>query len=97
MIKRTAAIVATATLLSTGVASALPTHAARTDRPVPKWVTISCQQEDSVYCHWDAGRSGNHRGHSFMVRQFPGKAKMVCVMYVDRKFAAKHDYCESTR
>lgn len=61
------------------------------------WMKRPCANEDSVNCFWDAGTSGNGGGHSFYVRQFPGKQRMVCVMYVRARDARRWDYCEATR
>lgn len=85
------ATIAAAALLSTGVGVA--TAAPTADHPMPKWTNTPCEYEDSVNCYWDAGSMGNGSGHSFIVRQVPGKAHMVCVFYTQRKFARHHDYC----
>lgn len=69
----------------------------QTTHTMPRWATRPCPEEDSVNCYWDAGTSGNHKGHSFMVRQFPGRRHMVCVMYVKPADARRWDYCEATR
>lgn len=63
-------------------------------QPTAFWMRTPCEYEDSVNCYWDAGGSGNHKGHSFYVRYVPGKAHMVCVFYTQAKFARWHDYCE---
>lgn len=60
-----------------------------------RWLTQPCPTEDSVNCYWNAAEQGNGTGRSFYVRQFPGSAHMVCVMYVDRGYARSHDYCTS--
>jgi hypothetical protein len=60
---------------------------------IPFWVTRPCATEDSVNCRWDAKLQGNGKGHSYIVREFPGSAHMVCVMYTHRKYARHHDYC----
>lgn len=73
-----------------------PAHTSRTSHvsPVITWVSNRpCKQEDSVNCAWNAQEQGNRHGHSFIVRQFPGKAHLVCVMYDERRFAKHHDYC----
>lgn len=62
---------------------------------IPWWVTTPCKTEDSVNCRWNAKTQGNGKGHTYIVRQFPGKAHMVCVMYAQRKYARTHDYCEA--
>lgn len=59
----------------------------------PWWMKHACAQEDSVNCFWDASHAGNHRGHSFIVREMPGKKHMVCVMYIKRADARRWDYC----
>lgn len=61
--------------------------------PLPQSMRQACAQEDSVNCYWDARVAGNQHGHSFVVRQFPGSAHMVCVMYERAKDAARWDYC----
>lgn len=60
---------------------------------IPFWVVKPCKTEYSVNCRWNAQTQGNGRGHTYVVRQFPGKNHMVCVMYADRQYAKKHDYC----
>jgi len=73
---------------------------AHTTKTAPAWTHMlpatmrrPCKYEDSVNCYWDAGSAGNHKGHSFVVRQFPGGKHMVCVMYVRWADARKWDYC----
>lgn len=62
--------------------------------PVVTWISNQpCEQEDSVNCSWNAQQVGNHHGHSFIVREFPGRQHLVCVMYQKRKYARHHDYC----
>lgn len=74
--------------VATAGAAATPTKSAR-----PVWMQTPCEYEDSVNCFWDAGQMGNGRGHSFVVRQVPGSARMVCVFYVQTGYARTHDYC----
>lgn len=68
--------------------------AQRTHRPaLPSWERTPCQAEGDVNCYWNAAEMGNGMGHSYFVRQFPGSAGTVCVMYSEPRFAAKYDYC----
>ena len=60
---------------------------------IPIWVTRPCKTEDSVNCRWIADDRGNGRGHTFIRREVPGSAHMVCTFYAERHYAAKHDYC----
>lgn len=64
---------------------------------LPRWVTRPCAEEDSLNCRWDARDQGNGHGHSFIVREVPGRAHMVCVFYVAPRYARHHDYCTATR
>jgi hypothetical protein len=84
-------VVTLAVALGIGLGFVLPAGASSPTLPV--WTTRPCKTEDSVNCFWDARTQGNGRGHSFIVRQVPGRAHMVCVFYVDRRYAKKHDYC----
>lgn len=82
------------------VASAAIAHGATTSTtsPVITWISNRpCATEDAVNCAWNASERGNGRGHSFVVRAFPGRRHLVCVMYDERRYAATHDYCEVTR
>lgn len=88
-----AAVAAIATLLGSGVATALPVTAQQSKPDLPVWTTRPCPTEDSVNCRWVADERGDGKGHSFVVREVPGSAHMVCVFYVDRKYAKRHDYC----
>jgi hypothetical protein len=68
---------------------------ASTPRPHsrPTWFEkVPCKSEDSVNCFWNANSRGNHRGHSFIVREMPGSKHMVCVMYL-KKADRRWDYC----
>jgi hypothetical protein len=51
-----------------------------------------CVEEDSVNCYWNAREQGDGRGHSFYNRRLPGSGK-VCLFYVNRDYARKHDHC----
>lgn len=67
---------------------------------VPFWVYKPCKEEDSVNCRWIATgphHRGNGKGHTFIVRELPGSAHMVCVFYANRKYARHNDYCEATK
>ena len=93
-----AATIAAGLVSATNVtADAQPKVSTTKVQAMPKWMHRPCPEEDSVNCFWDAGSRGNGVGHSFYVRQFPGKAKMVCVMYVKPRDARRWDYCEATR
>ena len=84
-------------LVATGL-SVASSASADAPTPVTTWFAERpCQYEDSVNCGWDAGTQGNGGGHSFIVRQVPGSARMVCVFYTERSYARTHDYCQSTR
>lgn len=65
--------------------------------PLPTWARTPCTQEGDVNCFWNASEQGNGSGHSYYVRQFPGPAHTVCVMYTERKFGQKFDYCVDDR
>lgn len=85
-------------LLVGGTAGAVSVAHGSDPAPVVPWFAKhACAQEDSVNCAWDAHKLGDGRGHSFIVRQVPGRAHMVCVFYAERRFARSHDYCEATR
>jgi hypothetical protein len=88
-------VLAVAAIVALGVSA--PTAAEAHKSPhIPGWANKPCKSEDSVNCYWDAHTMGNGQGHSYIVRQFPGYVKLVCVMYV--KKADRHmDYCERTR
>lgn len=58
---------------------------------VPASMRRPCPNEDSVNCYWNDGG-----GHPFLVRQFPGSARLVCVMYQGRSYSQRHDYCEGS-
>lgn len=75
-----------------------PEHQSAASRAMPKatWMTHPCAYEDSVNCFWNAGTSGNHRGHSFYVREVPGRAHIICVMYVTHRDQKRWDYCETS-
>lgn len=62
-------------------------------RMLPKSLRKPCNTEDSVNCYWYAPGRGNGKGHSYVVREFPGHKHLVCVMYVNRRYAKHHDYC----
>lgn len=81
-----AAIVAVLTV-APGMASA-PDVARRAG-----WMSAPCVTEDSVNCQWNAHTRGDGSGHSFYVRELPGRARMVCVFYVSARYARTHDYC----
>lgn len=68
-------------------------EADRYEPPAPSWTQKPCKSEDSVNCFWDARRAGNKVGKSYIVRKFPGRNGTICVMYVNKKYAKKHDYC----
>lgn len=53
-----------------------------------------CEWEDSRGCYWDAGTSGNGHGHSFVTVRVAGRA---CTLYVSRRYARRHDWCEVMR
>jgi len=84
-----AGIAAGSVLTLTGQATAgeEPTH------DVPHWMTKVCQDEDSVNCWWDGGTVKPHQGKAF-IREFPGRAHMTCVMFVNRP---ARDYCIKNR
>ncbi len=91
--------VLSATILTAGlagVATAQPTSEP-TPVPLPASVNRPCPTEDSFNCYWNAKEQGDGHGHSFVVRLVPGRSKMVCVFYVERRYAKSHDYCEATR
>lgn len=92
MIKFIAGLAAGAILATGG--TALASEIAR-PVPLPQSVNHPCAQEDSVNCYWNANTQGNGAGHSFITREFPGKAHMVCVMYVKARDARRWDYCEA--
>lgn len=79
--------------LGLALGNVAPAQAGQHGQQLPVWVTRPCPTDDSVNCAWDAQRQGRHGGHSFIVRQVPGSAGMVCVFYVDRRYAKHHDYC----
>lgn len=60
---------------------------------VPWFARRACVEEDSVNCAWNAQVRGNRHGHSFITRRFPGRAHVTCIMFANRKYAAKHDHC----
>lgn len=95
------AVVATVAVVAgpgTDAAPVVQRASSSESRPaMPAWSLKPCASEDSVNCRWDADTAGNGKGHSFIVREFPGKAHMVCVMYVKRADARRWDYCEATR
>jgi len=68
---------------------------APTQRPdLATWQTRPCKTEDSVNCRYISTNPG---GHTFSVRLLPGRQRMVCVFYADRRYAASHDYCVTAR
>lgn len=91
-----AVVASVAIVAGAGADSATP-ESARVTPTMPKWATRPCVTEDSVNCRWDADTAGNGAGHSYIVRQFPGAARMVCVMYAQPSYARTHDYCTATR
>ena len=78
------------TTLTSGVG-----HATQAPAPDTWWMQRLCNVEDEANCFWNAGEAGNKRGHSFYARKFPGG--LVCVMYLNRKYAKKHDECTKER
>lgn len=90
---------AAATLLIVGSSSWAPLTAAQpaaaAHQSLPTWATHECRTTSSVNCRWDAAEHKG-RGHDHLVREFPGSADMVCVMYVARSLGGR-DYCEATR
>lgn len=90
MLTKIAAIVALTVSL---MLHAAPAAQAETVHHAPTWMTTACQGEDQVNCYWDAHKMGNGVGHSYYARQFPGSARMVCVMYWQPRYARHHDYC----
>lgn len=85
--KSKALTIAFAAILGMGIPVA---NAATSHTEVPNWMNKKCSSEDSVNCHWGAKGQGNRKGWSYMVREFPGRAHMICVMYIDHP---KSDYC----
>lgn len=91
-----AAVTVSVAVSGASVAAASP--AASPEPPArPVWARTACVTEDSVNCYWNAEQMGNGNGQSFYVRLFPGRAQMICVMYVNKRYAASHDYCTTTR
>lgn len=87
------------TALIAGMGIGITTDAmADTNSPVITWISHRvCAQEDSVNCAWDAKVQGNGEGHSFIVREFPGRKHMTCYLFQNRKYARNHDYCFNNR
>jgi len=99
----TLALVALAAALVAGAVVAAPDSDAAPSSPtsyvrpavdLATWQTKPCATEDSVNCRYISTNPG---GHTFSVRLLPGRERMVCVFYADRRYAATHDYCTTTR
>lgn len=77
-------------------ATAMIATPAQASTPTPHGVirtalNTPCQYEDSTNCFWDAGASGNNKGHSFYSIKVGHK---VCTIYWDRAFNRRHGFCD---
>lgn len=66
--------------------------------PKPYWTEKHCYYEDQNNCYWNAGTDGieGSGGHSFITRKVRMKGTkryVVCIFYVERAYAKKHDRC----
>lgn len=71
-----------ASFLAGGLTS-LPTANADS-HPRAYWMNRVCKTESSHNCFWAAG------SHSFYNHKI---GKIECIMYTNKAYAAKHDYC----
>src|SRR3954471_23215258 len=61
--------------------------------PAPVWLSRLCKYEDSANCFWNAGTTGNGRGHSFYA--VLTRTREVCLLYTDDRYAKHHNHCIS--